>query len=186
MRRAMVSLVSVVLVAGIVWGCGGDGLAGDWFPCEDAACSTLDDDGVRFTEDGRWYLLDAPGGSLDAGESYRVAGGPGTYDFDGSTLTLTLTEPGKSAPVTMTVPARLEGDELVMEALKSSSSFCASPQAGPTTCVPSEGKPQDLRFRRVGFDDGTTVDPVPWPQDDDRPIPPPPPAPAGDQPTPSR
>ncbi len=29
-------------------GCGGDGIGGDWFPCEDGdICRSLDDDGYR-------------------------------------------------------------------------------------------------------------------------------------------
>lgn len=67
------------------------GLFGDWFACKDQNCTTLDDAGFRFTQDGRWNALDAPGSSLEAGEHYCVEqgqGSSGTYTLSGQTLTL--------------------------------------------------------------------------------------------------
>jgi len=70
---------------------GAYGVVGDWFPCKDAACTTLDDGGLRFTQEGRWHALEAPGSRLEATESYCVEQSKnksGSYTLSGSTLTL--------------------------------------------------------------------------------------------------
>jgi hypothetical protein len=67
------------------------GVLGDWFPCKDLACTALADDGYRFTQQGRWHALEAPGSSLEAEESYCVEQSgkqSGSYTLSGSTVTL--------------------------------------------------------------------------------------------------
>jgi hypothetical protein len=67
------------------------GVLGDWFPYKDKASTVLSDNGLRFTAEGSWNALDAPGDSLEAGEHYCVEqghGSSGTYTISGQTLTL--------------------------------------------------------------------------------------------------
>ena len=78
--------LSIMLLA---QSCGGADLEGDWFVCEDEACATLDDDGIRLTADGRWGALEAAdGGTYEPGEAYGLDTVRGNYTFDGETLTL--------------------------------------------------------------------------------------------------
>lgn len=83
-----------------------DALVGDWFECWDTACKQLDDDGMRFKDDGTFLALDAPGSTLDPGEQYCVEdsmGISGTYTWDGATLVLQTVGSSPALAVGLTV-----------------------------------------------------------------------------------
>jgi len=142
----MTAVLITLGLAGVVTSCGGDGLEGDWFPCKDTACTKLDDEGIRFSDSGRWGLLEAPSGEVGAG--YELAGPRGRYAFNGDTLTLYMDGLAESESVKVS----FEGEFLVIH-VKASTVSCAEPAPGPgapaPTCEETEIEEQ-LRFKRVG------------------------------------
>ncbi len=141
-------IILTVLVCGLlVQSCGGDELVGDWFACKDAACSRLDDDGIRFTEQGGFSLLEAPGSSYDPGEAYSVDM-VGSYTFDGSTLTVTEAQSGESMPM----QARLDGEDLIIY-LDTAAADCIAKAggSGAPKCKSEAPSVEAVRFKRVGY-----------------------------------
>ncbi len=149
-------------------------LEGDWFACDDEACTRLDDDGIRFTADNRWATLEAPGSTFDAGESYEMAGPRGHYTYDGTHLTMTMD--GEAETHRLRVELDHNGD-LLLYVKSVSDVACAQPQGEPVKCVPPppEEEIRVVRFRRAG--DATPVPVEPWEQKKGKePQPAPPPA----------
>jgi hypothetical protein len=73
-----------------------DSVAGDivgaWFLCRDAACTSIDNDGLLLRGDGTWAEIEASGSSLETGETYCEETSPirsGTYSWDGTLLRMT-------------------------------------------------------------------------------------------------
>lgn len=151
-------------------------LEGDWFPCEDEACTRLDDDGIRFTADDRWSMIDVDGSSYEAGEPIRMEEARGDYSFDGDHVTLSLD--GSSEQRTFKV--EFDGDDMLLYVESSSSqSTCSAPQGGPVHCdkQPPRTEIQPLRFKRVGEASPVPVTPNDWTrnkEDTPQPVPPPP------------
>jgi len=89
----------------------GGGLVGDWFPCENAACSEVDDDGTRFRSDLTWHELEAPGdfSPTNAAARYCEQDEGGTYTYEGSTLTLSFGPNGQAV-----FTATINGDTLTI------------------------------------------------------------------------
>ena len=76
-----------------------DSVAGDivgaWFLCRDAACTSIDNDGLLFRGDGTWAEIVASGTTLETGEPYCEETSPlrsGTYSWDGTVLRMTSQE----------------------------------------------------------------------------------------------
>jgi hypothetical protein len=159
--------VSITLFAS----CTSGPLEGDWFQCEDAACTTLDDNGVRFTANGRWGALEAPGGDYEPGEAYELDNPRGTYTLEGNTLTLYLD--GSNEPQSMRIS--FDGDDILVHGVPQVSVACTEPvptredtTSSGSTCKEEPGEPRVLRFRRVG--DAGEVPKISGsrPDDDDR------------------
>lgn len=148
MRPLTLSLVALLFLS--VSSCTPGPLEGDWFQCEDDTCATLDDNGVRFTADGRWGALDAPGGELEPGEGYELEGPRGTYSLDGETLTIRVDGTGEAKSVRIS----FDGDDLLIHDVEQGAVACAQPappaggDAPPPTCE-EQTELKTLRFRRV-------------------------------------
>jgi hypothetical protein len=71
-------------------------LAGDWFLCDTAACSTLRNIGAHWDPDGTWVLLEARGvQSLGPTDTYCASfhdANRGVYTFDEGTGSLVMTD----------------------------------------------------------------------------------------------
>jgi hypothetical protein len=151
MRRDIVVLLATILLATIIPSCTEGPLEGDWFACVDAACTVLDENGIRFTADGRWGILEAPGSELEPGETYELGGARGTYRYGGSTLTLTLDGTTESE----TVQVSFDGELLVIH-VKTTIVSCANtapPPGGgePPPPICEESVEEDVvRLKRVG------------------------------------
>jgi len=73
-----------------------DNVAGDivgaWFLCRDAACTSIDNDGLLLRGDGTWAEIVAAGSTLETDEPYCEETSPlrsGTYSWDGTVLRMT-------------------------------------------------------------------------------------------------
>ncbi len=166
----------------LVQSCGGDPLVGDWFACKDAACTRLDDDGVRFTEEGEVGLLEAPGSTYDPHEMYRMTI-VGSYEYEDETLTVTSYEDGKTA----SIRAVMDGDDLILH-MQTASSSCISQPGGAPKCKTEAPSTEAVRFKRVH----DHMDPGPPPCDPPNtttpapaPLPPPPSSGGSKEPTPA-
>lgn len=151
MRRDTAVLLATILLATMIPSCTEGPLEGDWFACKDAACTVLDDNGIRFTADGRWGILEAPGSELEPGETYELGDARGTYRYGGSTLTLTLDGTTESE----TVQVSFDGELLVIR-VKTTIVSCtntAPPPGGgePPPPICEESEEEDVvRLKRVG------------------------------------
>lgn len=131
--------------------CGISPLEGDWFFCENAACTELGDEGVRFTADDRWGVLDAPGGSYEPGEPVELERERGRYSFDGSTITLTLDGSSERE----SVQVAFEDDDTVVIQVTIREGVCEPSPAvpgetpAPPKCYETE-REEKVRLRRVG------------------------------------
>ncbi len=69
------------------------GIVGDWFGCRDSGCTRLENLGLRFTEDGKFFLLRAVQQPVEDGGRYcaDTSVGVGAYTFDEITSRLTFT-----------------------------------------------------------------------------------------------
>jgi hypothetical protein len=146
-------------------------LEGDWFECEDAACTVLDDDGIRFTAGDRWGVLDAPGGTYDQGEPYELEQPRGYYDYDGETLSLTLDGSSERMEARLT----FDGDIAVIRVLAKQevcepSMIKPGEPTAPSTCH-IETIDKTTRFKRVG--DAGSVPYAPKPENRTSPVAPP-------------
>ena len=155
-------------------------LEGDWFECEDAACTVLNDDGIRFTAGDRWGVLDAPGGTYDPGEAYELEQPRGTYDYDGERLVLTLDGSNERMEARLT----FDGDIAVIR-VQASHEVCEPSmiKPGEPTAPPAchmETIDETTRFKRVG--DAGSVPYAPNPENRTEPVAPP--QTCGDGPTP--
>ncbi len=90
------------------------GLPGDWFECEKADCSVVDDDGVRFGSDFTFFEIEAVSDFAPNDTSARyceLQNEGGTYTFSGGLLT--MSEGSKLADET-TYQAEVDGDTLTI------------------------------------------------------------------------
>ncbi len=149
MKTKIILVLTLTLFACLLLqSCTAGPLEGDWFPCKDEACTRLDDDGIRFTAGNRWALLEAPGSTYDAGESYEMDGPRGDYTFDGTDLTIFL----DGEPEQQTIRVEFDNGDLLLHVKTSTDVACAQPEGGPVHCDPPP--PQEelkvLRFKRAG------------------------------------
>ena len=205
MRRrlttAFTTTTTIAMTMGLLGaGCVPSALEGDWFACEDDACTTLDDNGVRLTHDGRWAMLEAPGGSLEPGEAYEVEAPWGDYTFDGTVIHLTVDPPGGPDGMALDFALELHGDELVVidgarvcfdsdddDATQvSGGADSASPSTTGTTGTTGTTacKSENTRMKRVSDAGAVPSGPPPTATPPNVTIPPPAPGPAPPDPPP--
>jgi len=99
---------------------GGGRLVGDWFICEDASCTEMDDDGLRFFADGRWAGLDADGpveGDIAMCVEIEFDRG-GQYEVSNATLRVFNEREGEE----MSFQFELDGDRLTLRGVSANSS----------------------------------------------------------------
>lgn len=172
----LLTLVPLFACCFVILSCTSGPLEGDWFPCKDEACTRLDDDGVRFSADDRWGILEAPGSTYDPGESYELQPVRGDYSFDGSSVTLYA----DGTPEQITMRVEFEGDDLILYTRSTTEHACSAGPDGVPTCEPpkqtTEEKP--MRFVRVADPGSVPVGPVDWGKKGQTPPKAPDPAPA--------
>lgn len=114
-RRNAKILIASVYVLLLCQSCGGDPLVGDWSVCKDSACSQLQQDGLRFYEDGNWSLLITPDESVDVNKYLREVK-MGSYTHEGDRLTVTVDKKILEGLwcADMTARTAFEGDDLVL------------------------------------------------------------------------
>lgn len=116
------------------------GLVGDWFPCEDEACASIADDGMRFRANGSMARLDTPGGPIAIEPICTTVDAElGNYVLDATAGRLTLVQQGDS----MELGIELDADRLLLQDVPAFGSHGDDPP------------PMDIRMRRVLTDTQT-------------------------------
>ena len=155
---------------------------GDWILCKDDSCTELGENGIRFTDGGRWGLLEASEGTAGAPVYDLQLKARGRYDIDDGQIILWTD--GESTPITLQMEMFENGDLRVKIPDIKPNVTCVSADAPPriggsspteTNCnlAPSYPTNTTVRLRRVGNagavpvisgDDGDSVAVVPAPQ----------------------
>jgi len=146
MRTSFLLSLSIPVSIALFPSCTPGPLEGDWFQCLDQTCTTLDDEGVRFTAGGRWAGLGAEGSEYKPGDFYELENDRGTYTLEGNTLTLHL----DGSNETHSVEISFDGDDLLVHGAQVSVACTdAVGSPGPSTCQEVSGT-KVIRFRRIG------------------------------------